>query len=165
MLLKKLKKEIEEGVSITKDALHEIHTLFPIKDLPEETVYFSIKQWEHLKSLLGREKKRDVLEKDLEEVESELSLKKPGDESVDKDYLYDSGLLGSSSKKKKGGDEKETEEKAKEREYQPHPEHPTDYSKKTGKVPPGFAFKSGFEVPIEPIEKKYKKKNPYRPED
>lgn len=30
---------------------------------------------------------------------------------------------------------------------------------------PGFAFKSSYEVPLEPIEKKYKKKNPYKPED
>jgi hypothetical protein len=145
MFLRKIKREIEDGISITKDALQEMHNLFPIADIPEETIYFSVKRWKDLKSLLGISKKGETL------------WARRSDAGIDKSY-YGSELIGSR-------EHKATEENAAERDSNPQLDHPTDYSKKTGKVPPGFAFRSTYEVPIEPIEKKYKKKNPYRPED
>ena len=142
MLLKKLKKEIEEGISLTRDALHEINTIFSVKRVPEKIVYHSGKGWDSLKRFLGSGKE--------EELEK-------------KDWMYNSGLIYEPcAKKPKTLSE---EEQAKPRSYEPDMQHLTDYQKKTSKVPPGFAFKSAYEVPVEPIEKKYKKKNPYKPED
>ena len=101
---------------------------------------------EKLRKRLSKEKNMD-----------ESDLKMPADDSgVSKDYLYNSGLIGRKPTE---------EERAKARSNEPDLQHPTDYHKRTGKVPPGFALKSGYEVLIEPVKKKYERKNLYRPED
>ena len=125
--LKELKEEVEEGISLTMHALHEM------RDLPEG-FFYSVR-----KKLLG-----------------------PEQNNIQNDRMYNSDLIDIYDERLGKTRKMTEEEQAQMMGTNPALEHPTDFHKRDIKVAPGFSFQSAYGVPI---DKKYKKKNPYKRED
>ena len=137
MLLKKLRDDIKKELKEGEELTKDaLHKMNEVLMLKEIPETVVYKGWGSIKKLLGVGREEDTEKKD---------------------WMYNSGLIH--------GEKEQAKDELAAGETEPNLQHPSDYHKRVQKVPPGFAFKSGYEVPIEPIEKKYKKKNPYKPED